>query len=176
MSPSERVNAAKNGQPVDTLSPDWTAWEPDRDIDSCCHWAEVSLFAAVVRDPECWATFQGVESDWFDEWKDRVLWDAIRFAMTANDGVFEPTHVREWLNEQEPQDAKDLFAALADYGDLAFERDLLPQAVAVLRRAGERRMLVRWAQEVIELCRSAAPINVIRELVRQAPLMEGGAA
>ena len=158
---------------IPTTTADWTAWEPDRDIDSCCAWAESVIFTAAIKNQ--FDELGTVESEWFGQWKDRVLWEGMRTVIAANDGVFEPLHVRDWLFEREPGYAQDLLETLADYGDLRLRDEALSRAVGTLRRAGERRMVMRWAQEIIELCQSAAPITSIRDLARQTPVTEGGA-
>ncbi len=151
---------------IPTTAADWTAYEPERDIDSCCRWAECQIFTAATK--ALWGRVSSVEPEWFGQWCDRILWEGLLTVITANDGVYEPQHMREWLTHQEPDEAESLLETLADYGNLTLRIHSLAQAVGTLERAGQRRMLKRWATELIDACNSAEPINDIRDLVRQA--------
>ena len=91
-----------------------------------------------------WNIVRGIPADCFGQWQDRVLWDGMK-TLTANDGTFEPQLMQQWLKEHEPDYADDLLATLAEYASRIRRSNNVLKAVSVLRRAGERRMVKRWA-------------------------------
>ena len=132
--------------------------------------AEREIIAIALRHPRSWPKLEKVRSEWFREWRDQQLWQAIQRCYECNEGMVEDPVLADLLTEMFGDDAEDLVARAVDISNTYLHAELVEFNVALLERAGTRLAIRRQAQVVVEMCDSRRPMAAIRDVLAQPPI------
>ncbi len=132
--------------------------------------AEREVIGIALRHPESWPKLAKVRPEWFREWRDQQLWQAILRCYECNEGMVEDPVLGDLLIEMFGDDAEDLAARAVDISHTFLHWEFVDFNVTLLERAGTRLAIRRQAQVVIEMCDSRRPMSAIRDVLAQPPI------
>lgn len=137
-----------------------------RDIEQ----AEREVIGIALRHPNSWPKLAKVRPEWFHEWRDQQLWQAIQRCYECNEGMIEDPVLADLLQEMFGDDAADLAARAVDASNTFLHAEHVEFNVALLDRMGTRLAIRRQAHVVVEMCDSRRPMAVIRDVLAQPPI------
>lgn len=137
-----------------------------RDIEQ----AEREVIGIALRHPRSWPMLAKVRAEWFREWRDQQLWQAIQRCYECNEGMIEDPVLADILNETFGDDAADLAARAVDISNTFLHAEHVEFNVMLIERAGTRLAIRRQAQVVVEMCDSRRPMAAIRDVLAQPPI------
>lgn len=130
--------------------------------------AEEEIIGIALRHPTSWPKIQHVRSEWFREWSDQQLWQAIQRCYEINDGLVEAIVLADVLQELFDDDASVLAERALQLGNGYLHAEFIDFHLAILERHGQRLALKRWGMVVVEMCDSR-PMADIRRILSQMP-------
>ncbi len=132
--------------------------------------AERQIIGIALRHPRSWPKLAKVKPEWFCEWRDQQLWQAIQRCYECNEVLFATPVLAEQLTEIFGDDAVDLAAWAVDISNGFLHVELVEFNVALLEHAETRLAIRRQAQVVFEMCDSRRPMAAIGHVFTQPPI------
>lgn len=137
--------------------------------------AETEILAIAIRVPSLWAEVCHVRHEWFRSTSRQTLWAAIQHSYAVNGGLTEHQVLVDWFRENcDASEIEGLARELVACADAYLHAEYLGFYLQLLRHAGQRLAIQRWAQQVIQLCRNGRAIASIHKLVMSPPIDERG--
>ncbi len=134
--------------------------------------AEGEILATAILRPDLWARLQDVTPEWFTEWSDQQLWQAIQLVMETNLECADPNVIHNWLIKHWPDEAESLIQRLADHVGRWAHPEYLPFHLGVLRQNGIRLSCRHWSGVILKFCDELRPLSELQAVVTDPPAFE----
>ena len=127
------------------------------------------VLAAVIARPDLWPQLSEVYPEWFEQWGDQRLWQAICVSVNETSGFCDPNAVDKYLRDRWPDETEGLLIRWIDcYGRWVHPEYLLFH-LGLLRENGVRNALFCWTTRIQKGCRENYPLNELKEIVANPP-------
>jgi hypothetical protein len=134
--------------------------------------AEGEIIAAAIIRPDLWPKLQMVAPEWYSQWSDQRLWQAVRVGVNADTGFCDPKAIQQHLSKHWPDETGALVDRLACHVDRWVHPEYIEYYLEVLRENGVRNSLCFWTKLIQKKCREYCPLTELKAIVTDPPAFE----
>ena len=124
-----------------------------------------ATIAVALRRPELWPKIRHLQASWFDDWGDQVLWQALSYTLSENDGLGEFIVFEKWLTDHYPDEVEGLLHRLSQHNCDYLWPGFVEHDARIIARNGLRKSIARKLDDAARLCRERAAMSEIPRAV-----------
>lgn len=131
--------------------------------------AEGEILATAIIRPDLWPHMPDVVPEWFTNWSDQRLWQAVLAVRTNGFDFVDPGAVQHYLQQHCPKETEGLMARLAAHVARWLHPEYLRFHYQVLRQSGVRHSCDKWADVIKRKCLEQCPLQELKIVVTDPP-------